>query len=123
MVRWAPSRATAIASSSPPGDPEGRAAAPAGAARDHGELRVAPREPLDDLVDGAVSADGDDEPCAFVDRARGKLAQLSRSLRENRFAWEPEGRRAFRELGPTSADGPAFCGRVDEEDGLANGLR
>jgi hypothetical protein len=78
---------------------------------------------LDDFVDGAVSAYGDDQVCAFVDRVCGELSQLPRSFRETCMPAEPELRGLAFEVRPPSADCAALGGRVDEENGLANGPR
>jgi hypothetical protein len=50
-----------------------------------------------------------------------QLGELTGPLGEQRVASQSEGPGAVRELGPAAAGGAVLGGRIDEEDGLANG--
>jgi hypothetical protein len=54
-------------------DPLRAGEVPAGAARDNRDLDIALRDPVRDLVDGAVAADDDEELRAAVDRLSREL--------------------------------------------------
>ena len=77
-----------------------------GAAGDDGELDAArpDEEPVDDLVDRAVAADGDDEPRARLGRLPGELARDARAAR--RRARRPRARAP-----PRGGRAPASAGR------------
>jgi hypothetical protein len=94
---------------------------PARAARDHCQLDVvAAGDALDDLVDGPVAADRDDQPRSAFGGLSRELAELTLPLGDERIARQPERGCAVRQLGPATAGRAVVGGRVDEEDGVAN---
>jgi len=83
---------------------------------------VRAHEPVRDLVQGAVPADGDDELRAVGGGALGELREVPGAGREEGLAGEAELRGAMCELRPAPAGGAVRGRRVDEEDRV-NGLR
>ena len=80
-------------------------------------LRAGANEPVHDLVQRPVSADGDDELGAAACGLLGELDQMTGTLGEERRAVESELRGAVSELRPALARA-AVAGRgIDEEDG------
>jgi hypothetical protein len=69
------------------GDAVGADEIPAGAAGNHRQLdAVAPGDPVDDLVDGAVAPDDDEQARAAAGRLPGKLRELAGPLGEQGVA-------------------------------------
>jgi hypothetical protein len=96
---------------------------PAGSAWDDRKLDPgAPCNSVDDLVDRAVPADGDEQVSAVVGRLPCELCELARPLGEERVPGQPGGRSTIGDLRPAPSGGAVVCSRVDEEDGppLAN---
>jgi hypothetical protein len=82
------------------------------------------REPVRDLVDRAVAADGDEQRRPAGSRLARELSKVLRLLGEERVAFEAELGSAPRDLGPAPARRAAGRRRVDEKDrARANGLR
>lgn len=76
----------------------------AGPARNDRDLDAGPRcDSVDDLVDGAVPPDGDEQLGAVFRRLPCELRQLAGPLGEERVAGEPGGRCAICNLRPASA--------------------
>jgi hypothetical protein len=95
---------------------------PARPARDHGHLDIEPaRDPVHDLVDGAVAPDDYEQPRAGVGGLPRELAELSGSLREQGVSTQTQRGRAVRELGPVTAGRAVLRRGVDQEDDVANG--
>ena len=88
-----------------------------GAERDRRELDIATCDPVDDLVDRPVAADGHDEPSAVADCTPRQFDEMSRPLGEQRLAREAEAFGAMGELRPALAGGAVRRRRVDQEDG------
>jgi hypothetical protein len=91
-----------------------------GAAHHQRELDVAPDHAVDDLVERAVAADDDEQPCAAVDRASRKLRQVSGRIGEERVADKALRGRRVRDLRPALARRAVRRRGVDEEDCVAN---
>jgi hypothetical protein len=79
---------------------------------------VRPSEAVDDLVDRAVAADGDEQARAGGNRIAGEVGQVSGPLGEERVATQATLVRGPRDLGPAAAGRPVVGGGIDQEDGL-----
>jgi hypothetical protein len=100
-------------------DAVGACKVPAGAARDQRQLdSVAARDPLDDLVDGPVTADDDEQRRALVRRLTGQVPELTRRVGEDRLAAKPGGVSGPGDVRPPFSRLPVRRCGVDEEDGL-----
>jgi hypothetical protein len=82
-----------------------------------------PLDPVDDLVHGPVAADGDEQARSVLDGFPRQVDEVTRALGDERVAGKPPLGREPGDLGPALARGAVVGRRVDEEDGLANGVR
>ena len=100
-------------------DAVGACEVPAGAARDQRQLdSVASSDPLDDLVDGPVSADDDEQRGALVRRPTGQVPELTGRVGEDRLATKPGGVSGLGDVRPPFPRLPVRRGGIDEKDGL-----
>jgi hypothetical protein len=92
---------------------------PARAPWNDGELDIFPAgDSVDDLVDGSVAAEDDEQLGALVGGLPREVSELARALGEDRLAANAGRVRGAGELGPAPS-GLAVRGRgVDEKDGL-----
>ena len=103
-----------------PRDPVRTDEVPAGAAGDDRELDLEPGDPVRDLVDSAVAADGD-EQVGLARRLAGEPGELAGPLGEQGVAAQPERGGPVGELGPTTPDRAVLGSGVDEKDAALNG--
>jgi hypothetical protein len=92
---------------------------PSGAARNDGELDSLPAgDAVDDLMDGSVAAEGDQQLRALVGRLPRQVSELARALGEDRLAAKAGRVGGASELGPAPPSLAVRGRRVDEKDGL-----
>jgi hypothetical protein len=103
-----------------PRDPVSADEVPPGPTRDHGQLDVETCDPVRDLVDGPVAADGNEQVGAHCCLAR-QLRELPGPRRDQRVAAQAQRGRAVGELGPAPARRAVLGRRVDQEDRAVNG--